>query len=114
MHSSTAPDCLLIIFPTTTIIIIIVIRDHDDNVDGGCGDYAGDGDVDSDVDGDVDDDGVAHLGEAAGPLQPSLVSPTGCLTGAGQHLTKIIVVRMNNLDGEENDDENDLFDLVVD
>ena len=54
---------------------LVVLLRHDDS-------YHGDG-----------DGGVAHLGEAAGPLQPSLVSPTGCLTRAGQHLTKIIVVR---------------------
>ena len=79
---------------------VFVLLRHDES-------YGGDGDGDGGV-------GVAHLGEAAGPLQPSLVSPTGCLTRAGQHLTKIIVVRMNNLDGEENDNENDLFDLFVD
>ena len=40
-----------------------------------------------------------HLGETAGPLQPSLVS----LTRAGQHLTKMVVVRMNNFDDEQDD-----------
>ena len=45
--------------------------------------------------GDDDDkmyDGVAYLGEAAGPFQPSLVSPTSCLSRAGQHL--MMMVRM--------------------
>ena len=60
---------------------VFVLLLHDDSHHGD-GDGCGDGGV-----------GVAHLGEAAGPLQPSLLSPTNCLTRAGQHLTKIIVVR---------------------
>ena len=57
---------------------------------------------------------IAHLGEAGGPLQPRLLSTSTCrLIRAGKHLHQHChpVVRMKNLDDEDDDDE--LVDLVV-